>query len=255
MSTHDTQWTYTVYDTVEAHDESYYYNKYLSEGMESCYAYNKAIEDARKDLFSARKHLHVITDEEKKSIPKSVLNKPNGVGKYFWRAPAFQYMDCSGFYDLETQPMASIALIVLGNLQKGDRVPFRMKPRTISGYDMEYLTFEKYSHKFPSGKYYIHTETLNFIDSEGKAVRFQNMPTVYYGNKVWDKIQGLASILSYWNMCRLNNEESMFLDLFKILQRERILGWKRDIGFTIDNDRDFSVPSIWEQPRCMFKTL
>lgn len=248
-------WTYTVYDTVEAHDESYYYNKYLSEGIESCYAYNKAIEDARKDLFSARERLHVITEEEKKSIPKSVLNKPNGVGKYFWRAPAFQYMDCSGFSDLEEQPMASIALIALGNLQSGDRVPFRMIPKKVCGYAMEYLTFEKYSHKFPTGRHYIHTETLNFTDKNGKVVRLQALPQTYYMDKTWDKIRGLASIISYWNMCRLSNEESMFLDLFKILQRERTLGWKRDKGFTIDNDRDFSVPSVWEQPRCGFKTL
>ena len=252
---HNSTWTYSVYDIAEKHGEKYYYDKYLSEGMESYLAYNKAIEDARKDFFSARKHLHVITEEEKKSIPKSVINKPDGVGKYFWRAPAFQYLDCFGFDDLEEQPMCSIALLVLGNLQSGDKVPFRMIPKRICGYDMEYLTFVKYTHKFPTGHHYIHSETLTFLDKEGKTVRFQSMPTVYYGDKVWSFIQGLASIISYWNMCRLSNEEDMFLDLFKILQRERTLGWKQDIGMTLYNDRDFSVPNVWEQPRARFKSI
>jgi hypothetical protein len=189
-------------------------------------AYSKAISayNSQDSVNYGDIKLHHITESELKSIPTWVKNRPNENGCFHWRAPAFTSLQpdhipvigAEQFLELE-----EYAIILLGNLQEGDRLPIKMIPKNPFGYDIDYLTFQKYSHCFPTSHTYTHSENLVFTDKEGKKTTYKWLPIVYFSEKNHCLIKDLASIIGYWSMCRLNNNESLFLDLFKIIQRER----------------------------------
>ena len=250
-SLHQNTWTYSVYDQVRKPTVAELRSQYELEGYDSLQAYSKALDTYEKNVYSTDKILHEISDVELASIPKQYKNKPSGIGRYYWRAPAFQHLEIG--YSCE-DPFREYAQLLLGDLQEGDRLPVRMKPKSPFGYEMEYLTFVGYKHTFPTNKHYIHAETLTFMDSFGKRVQIRGAPTYLFRDKSWDTVIRVADILSFWNMCRNSNEESLFGDLYKILLREKCLSWTKREGMIYHKDFE-NHPSIIEQPICLLRTL
>ena len=224
---------YSVYDEYKPRTYREFYDAYIAEGLPHDIAFNKAIGDARNESYKPQKVLHVVTDEELKAMPKGVKNKPpKEPGTYCWRAPAFQELTVCEDVD----PYEGYAEILLGNLKPGDKVPIRMVPKKPFGYDMEYLIFVKYAHTFPTCRHWCHDETLVFTDRGWKTKRFPAFVCKPYAKGNLELIQGLASVLSYWNMCRLCNDEPMFISLPDILAREKTLSWNRKDGMVYQKD-------------------
>lgn len=245
-------WNYSVYDIVHKPTIKELQEQYIRDGMDSLCAFSKACQDYEKSTYQADRVLHKISDEELKSIPKEFKDKPSGVGRYFWRAFSFQYLEidrCEG-----DDPMLQYVQLLLGNLKPGDRLPVRMIPKKPFGYEMEFLTFVKYKHTFPTNRSYIHSETLTFTDISGKKVYFKGMPTYVFHDKIWYTVRRIADILSFWNSCRHSNNEELFGDLFNIIRRERCLSWTRKYGFQYHQDFEL-YPSVIEEPVCLFRSV
>ena len=211
------EFKYQVYDEVQIPSKSKLYQKYLDNGLDSTLAYSYACDEYEKLCYHGRtRKLHVISDEEKKNIPKSVLNKPTSKGKYFWRASAFQSISLNED-DYDTW---AFAILMLGNLRHGDKLLVKLNPNSVT-HTPVYLTFDKYVHKFPTDKYYIHSETLYFTDADGNRKMFKGLPTNDYTKGNNELVRDLADMITHWNLCRLNNRDSLFGDFFSIIQRER----------------------------------
>ena len=225
--THPTKgsFSYRVWDYREKKDFSFFYKQRVDSGVDETMAYSLAIFDLESQNRSwIGKSLHHVSKEEKALVPSWVKNKSFETEKYFWRAPSFQTLKPDNvniqIKDDRILDFEEYAIILLGNLKEGDRLPYKLVPTKI-GHTVEYLIFEKYNHCFPSRDVFIHTESLSFKTPNGDKKTFQNLPYGYYFKSNFEFIQDLASLLSYWSMCRLSNEEPMFFDLFSIIKRER----------------------------------
>ena len=214
-------WQYCPTPTIDALKK-----KYEDDGKESWLAYNLALSDYKRECVKPVWRVHKITEEEKKKIPKWVKDKPHEQGPYYWRAPSFQWMTESSYYDMISYN--SIVLLLLGNLREGDLLPCKLVPEKI-GHSMKYIKFVKYKHSFPTRNEYIHTDSLYFEDTFGKNIIIKNLPNYSYLPKNMELISNLESITSYWSMCRLNYEEPLFGDLFNIIKREYCF-YQGDLG-------------------------
>ncbi len=224
--THPTKgsFSYRIYDYRENKDFNFFYKQRIESGIDSTTAYSLAVSDLESQKRSwTPRSLHKISKEEKSLVPSWVKNKSFKTGTYFWRAPSFQYLKPNNvniqLNDDRILDFEEYAIILLGNLKEGDRLPYKLVPTKL-GHTVEYLIFEKYNHCFPSQDVFIHTESLCFKTQDDKKRVFRNLPQGYYFKSNFEFIQDLASLLSYWSMCRLNNRDSMFLDLFSIIKRE-----------------------------------
>ena len=244
-------WSYSVFDTVHKPTVKELQEQYIQKGIDSSCAFSMACADYEKSTYHGDRVLHKISDEELKAIPKEFKDKPSGVGRYFWRAPSYQHLEIDGCEG--DDPMLCYVQLLLGNLKQGDRLPVRMLPKKPFGYEMEFLTFVKYKHTFPTNRSYIHSETLTFKDSSGKNVYFKRMPTYVFRDKVWETVRRIADILSFWNSCRTSNSEELFGDLFNIIRRERCLSWTRERG--LHYHKDFELyPPVVEEPVCVLRS-
>jgi len=245
-------WNYSVFDTVDKPTVKELQEQYIRDGLDSSSAFSMACSEYEKNTYKTDRVLHKISDDELKSIPKEFKDKPSGVGRYFWRAPSFQYLEiasCEG-----DDPMINYVQLLLGNLKPGDLLPVRMIPKKPFGYEMEFLTFVKYKHTFPTNRRYIHSETLTFTDSYGKKAYFKGMPTYVFRDKLWDTVRRIADILSFWNSCRNSNNEELFGDLFNIIRREKCLSWTREYGLQYHQDFE-RYSSVIEEPVCRLRTF
>lgn len=244
-------WSYSVFDKVRKPSVKELQEQYIQKGIDSSCAFSLSCADYETNFCQDDLVLHKISDEEMKAIPKEFKDKPSGVGRYFWRSPSYQYLEIEGCEG--DDPMIQYVQLLLGNLKHGDRLPVRMIPKKPFGYDMEFLTFVKYKHTFPTNRSYIHSETLTFTDSFGKHVYLKGMPTYVFRDRVWDTVRRIADILSFWNSCRTSNNEELFGDLFNIIRRERCLYWTRECG--LHYHKDFELyPHVLEEPVCVLRS-
>ena len=214
--------TYSVWDEVKKKTFDEIYQELIDQGYDHTGAYSKACGDYRDQDFHPSRKLHQVTDEELKAMPRGVKDKPEGTGKFYWRAPAFQSLIATEF------DWTEYAGLILGCLEEGDRLPIKLKPAQI-GHTMEYLTFVKYKHTFPTNRNCVHGETLTFLDGAGKKKTFKAMPMYSKSND--ELVRQVGDVLSFWSGCRWCNEDPLFLDLFKILQREKTLYYDVEEGF------------------------
>lgn len=243
---------FPVYDQYTRKSYSEIYSDFLAWGMTVTEASSKASLEYEKEQLKTIRVLHTVTYEEIASLPKGIKNKPNHIGRYSWRAPAFQSLLCGRH---NNDPFIEYAELLLGCLKPGDKLPVKLRPKSPFGHYCEILTFEKYSHRFPTKKYWLHSETLTFRTENGKHNHFSAMPVCDYSDSNFGLICGVAEVLSHWNMCRLSNEEIMFGSLYDILKREKTLSWKRDFGMCYNQEAAEDTENVFEQPLCMFRTL